>query len=302
MKLSSINAEMVRSEGAEHVCHEVTKELGIRDFLVRHMGWDERDTDIAILQIIARAVAPGSELATSKYLQRESSLNEMFNFADDEITKDDLYESALRLFGCHEQMEDYLHDRVSTLFGLKDAVVIIDLTNSNFEGRMSSSKICKRGRNKQKRNDCKQVALALVVDRYGFIVRSVIYNGNVADVTTLREVMSGLSPALSTSLTAADGKHVVVMDSGFASAENIDWLKNNGFHYITVMRSSGAEYSLEGPTSTVYDQDGQPIHLTKAVMESPADNLVLVESHSKTLKERAMYDQAIKDTRLSSSK
>ncbi|MBQ8070819.1 MAG: hypothetical protein IJ202_08215 [Bacteroidales bacterium] len=100
LKLRSKNAEKVRSERAEHVCHEVTKKLGIRDVLVRSMGWEERYADIAVMQIIARAVAPGSELATSKYFLRESSLNEMFNFADGEITKDDLYESALRLYAC----------------------------------------------------------------------------------------------------------------------------------------------------------------------------------------------------------
>ena len=61
-------------------------------------------------------------------------------------------------------MEDYLHRRVSSLFYIEEKIYLFDLTNTYFEGRTSDSEICCYGRSKEKRDDCKIVALGAVVD------------------------------------------------------------------------------------------------------------------------------------------
>ena len=96
-------------------------------------------------------------------------------------------------------MEDYLHRRVSSLFNIEEKIYLFDLTNTYFEGRMSESEICCYGRSKEKRDDCKIVALGAVVNTDGLLVRTEIFEGNRQDVDTLEEVIGSLDNGLSTS-------------------------------------------------------------------------------------------------------
>ena len=71
-------------------------------------------------------------------------------------------------------------------------MVIYDLSNTHFEGRKENSNIAQFGRNKQKRNDCKQVVFTGVINPAGFIRHSRIYEGNTADIVTLEDMINDL--------------------------------------------------------------------------------------------------------------
>lgn len=66
-------------------------------------------------------------------------------------------------------MESYLHNRVCNLFGIEEKIYLFDLTNTYFEGRMEVSRLCAYGRSKEKRDDCKIVVLAAVVNSDGLL-------------------------------------------------------------------------------------------------------------------------------------
>ena len=70
--------------------------LGIKSFL-RSQKFSEQQASIAVLQIIARAVYPGSELRTVRCLQENSALSELLGIDSKKVTKDTLYRSATRL-------------------------------------------------------------------------------------------------------------------------------------------------------------------------------------------------------------
>jgi len=59
-------------------------------------------------------------------------------------------------------------ERRAQLFGLDRTVFLYDLTNTHFEGLCARNPKAKRGANKQKRNDCKQIVVGMVFDRFGF--------------------------------------------------------------------------------------------------------------------------------------
>lgn len=285
IKLKSLHPEMARSVGAEHICLGTVKKLGIEAFL-RSRGWKGADISLALLQIVARAVYPYSEYRTVRYLRENSALCEMFDINPKSIGWNDLYDSAKRLYEVHGEMEDYLHGRVMDLFNVEDKILLLDLTNTYFEGRMEHSEICRRGRSKEKRNDCKIVVLAAVVNRDGLLVRTEIFEGNRQDVETLQEVIGSLEKGL------GEVKKLIVMDAGFSSAENIQWLRDNGYDFITVMRSSGVEYTPQGEAKEIEDRRRQKIRLQRVSVEGVADTVLLVDSDAKALKERSMYDQA----------
>lgn len=62
----------------------------------------------------------------------------MFGIPKEKITKDALYESAKRLWNEHRGLEDWLHDRVCSMFGIEEKILLFDITNSYFEGKMGT--------------------------------------------------------------------------------------------------------------------------------------------------------------------
>ena len=181
IRLSSLVQKQARTIGPEAVCRSTLCLLKVREFLSSR-GWNREQVDLALMQIIARAIYPFSELKTVRYLQGNSALLEMFKIERRKVTKDALYQSAQRLWEVHREMEDFLHERVRSMFNLEEKILLLDISNTYFEGRMEASKLCFHGRSKEKRNDCKIVVLAAVVNNEGLLVRTMIYEGNRQDV------------------------------------------------------------------------------------------------------------------------
>ncbi|NCD33785.1 MAG: hypothetical protein EOL87_10280 [Spartobacteria bacterium] len=72
--------------------------------------------------------------------------------------------------------------------------------------------------NKQKRNDCPQVAIGVVYDAYGFALAHEVFAGNTSDTKTLETVLGRLDQG-------GFEKALVILDASFASRENLDFLK-----------------------------------------------------------------------------
>ena len=69
----------------------------------------------------------------------------------------------------------------------------VDLTHTYFEGVAAGIDQAKRGRSKEKRNDCPLVTLGLVLDVSGFPKRSRMFAGNVSEATTLQKMLADLA-------------------------------------------------------------------------------------------------------------
>ena len=289
VRLSSLVQRQARTIGPEAVCRSTANVLRIRD-LLNSKGWSREQVDLALMQIVARAIYPYSELKTVRCLQGNSALLEMFKLPRERVTKDTLYQSALRLWDVHREMEDFLHERVCSMFNLDEKILLMDITNTYFEGRMDGSKLCFHGRSKEKRNDCKIVVLAAVVNTDGLLVRTMIYEGNRQDVTTVKEVVGSLDADIS-----PDARKIVVMDAGFYSADNARWLVENRFDYITVLPSGYAKFTPDSDR-VVHHEDSRHqeirLQMGRVEIEGETYNALLVDSDAKALKEQSMHDQA----------
>ena len=287
--LSKVTNHEPRVIGPEVICRSTANRLGLMEFLLSN-GFDRQEAELAVMQIIARAIYPYSEYRTVKYLRDNTALAEMFHIPKERLTKDALYKSALRLWDVHRRMEDWLHERVTSMFHLEEKILLLDITNTYMEGRMADSGLCFFGRSKEKRSDCKLVVLAAVVNTEGLIVRTMIYEGNRQDVTTLQEVVGTLSAA-----TSQDARKIVVMDAGFYSSENARWLTDNNFDYITVLLSGCAKFTADSDR-VVYHEDcrHQEIRLQmgRVVIDKVEHKALLVDSDAKALKEQSMHEQA----------
>ena len=137
VKLETLTQHEARIIGCENLCNSTMRMLDIRKYLTSR-GWKRDQINFALMQIIARAIYPYSELKTVRYLRENTALAEMFGIPKEKITKDALYESAKRLWDEHRGLEDWLHDRVCSMFGIEEKILLFDITNSYFEGKMEN--------------------------------------------------------------------------------------------------------------------------------------------------------------------
>ncbi|MDQ6724889.1 MAG: IS1634 family transposase [Actinomycetota bacterium] len=226
----TIRHSNVREIGSEWICHQTLEELGISKVLSA-AGFSEEQIQLAATQIVSRAVYPASELKTASWIKENSAISELTGYHYGNITKDKLYESALRLYTVKDQLEQHLSHKTNELFDISDNIVLYDLTNTYFEGQYSDSTLAKYGRSKEKRNDAKLVVLALVVNIYGFIKYSAIHEGNMADSKNLSLMIDKLSRCTNTQ------NPVVVMDAGIATEDNLAMIRAKGYHYLCVSRT-----------------------------------------------------------------
>ena len=283
--INTLKNKDAREIGAEWLCLQALRQLGINDFL-KSKQWSDDKINLALTHIISRAVYPASELKTVSWIKENSSVCELTGFDKNKITKDLLYGISKRLYQLKEPLEQFLSKQTNELFDLQDTIILYDLTNTYFEGQMNQSEIARFGRSKEKRSDAKLIVLAVVVNQEGFLKYSNIFEGNTADSTTLKIMIKDLSSHTS----VQDRKPIVVMDAGIATDDNVKLLKAKGYDYLCVSRSNLKAY--EADTSCVpvviKDKKQQPIELLKVRVENDNDHYLWVKSHAKALKEKSM--------------
>jgi len=285
VNISTIKNKDAREIGAEWLCKQAFDQLKIGDFL-RQQNWDEEKISLATTHIISRAVFPASELKTVSLIKENSAICEITGFDKEKITKDLLYGISHKLYSIKSPLEKYLSNRTNELFDLEDKIILYDLTNTYFEGRMQTSKKAKFGRSKEKRSDAKIVVLAVVVNREGFLKYSNIFEGNISDCKTLEIMVDTLSAQTSFS----QRNPIVVMDAGIATESNIELLKNKGYDYLCVSRSNIKNYHADINSTPVQitDKKKQPIELLKVKVDTDNDHYLWVKSYAKALKENSM--------------
>lgn len=283
--MGSLKNSDAREVGAEWLCQQALNQLGIKDFLLQQ-GWTGSDASLAATHIISRAVYPASELKTARYITENSAICELTGFDREKINKDRLYAISHKLYSIKDQLEQYLSTQTNELFDLEDKIILYDLTNTYFEGRMQGSKLARFGRSKEKRKDARLVVLALVVNREGFLKYSNIFQGNMSDSQTLSMIIEALGKHTSFSVH----KPVIVMDAGIATDDNIQMLKSKGYDYLCVSRSNLKAYYADTNTRPVIikDKRDQPIELLKISCCQNHDHYLWVKSHAKALKENSM--------------
>src|SRR6476620_6173071 len=109
--------------------------------------------------------------------------------ADDAlVAKDTLYRCLDKLLAHKEALFSHLRGRSQDLFGASFEALLYDLTSTYFESPPPEDEVDKRrlGYSRDKRGDCVQVVIALIVTPEGFPLAYEVLPGNTADSTTLR--------------------------------------------------------------------------------------------------------------------
>lgn len=279
-----------RSVGLELIALHFWDELGFNDILISS-GFDRKQAELAKVAILGRLISPGSELHTIKWFNRHTCLKEFSQPLREGIQKDALYRIADKILSSKQNIENQMRANLKRFHSLKDTIFLYDLTNTYFEGAKLGSRLCKRGRSKEKRDDCPLVTLALVVDQDAFPVYSRIYRGNQSEPETLPAILHHLSEVGEDIFDRITKPHIA-MDRGIATSDNIKYLREQGYSYFVIERRNSVKDYIEMFSDKsdfiCYDTSDTDQIWIKQIQENGISKL-LVHSTGKETKESSMF-------------
>ena len=220
-----VTMEEAREAGPVHAGHQMWHQLGIGAVL-RRAGLSDRACTLTEAMTLNRLICPFSEHAMPDWIRRTALgdiLNEDFSGLYDEA----LYRNLDRLHPNRERIEGELAEREKTLFNLDDTVYLYDLTSTYFEGQAKANPQAKRGYSRDKRGDCKQVVVGLVLDRDGFPKAHEVFDGNMQDRRSVNAMLDALEKR-----TGKKPGATVIVDRGMAYDENLEQIQKRGLHYL----------------------------------------------------------------------
>ena len=234
VNINSIVDSDPRSIGVEHVGLYALAQLEFEPLLTS-LGIPATTRAMMMAQVIARMAVPGSEAATWAWLNDTSALFEQLDVSVAGASIMRLYRAADCFTKHQAAIEAHVFKRATDLFGLEATVTLYDLTNTYFEGGLDDNAQAQYGRSKEKRSDCPLITLGLVLDGSGFVRRSKTFAGNVAEGTTLAEMLNGLHTP-----TGA----MIIMDAGIATEANLTWLREQQYRYLVVRRGGKRQFDV----------------------------------------------------------
>ena len=224
-----IDTEEHRAAGHVHVGHEFWRKLDL-DGVLAQQGLSERARQLTCAMVMNRLVHPGSEHAMPDWI-RKTALSEILGVSFEGLAEDALYRNLDRLYPGRASIEAELVKKEETLFNLDRTVFFYDLTSTYFEGLALANPRAKRGYSRDKRPDCKQVVVGLVVNRDGFPMAHEVFDGNTQD----RESLSEMLDVMNQRVGLAEGQTVVV-DRGMAYQSNLEEIRARKLHYLVAAR------------------------------------------------------------------
>lgn len=189
-----------------------------------------RPADVVAIEVINRLCAPCSEFALAEHWYASTALEDLLGVPDEAVTKDRLYRTLDQLRKGQVAIENDLKERLQGLFQLDYDLLLYDLTSSYFEGLAEANDLAKRGYSRDRRSDCKQIILALVVTREGFPLAHYTMVGNTRDLDTVQKVVEEVEGRFGKS------QRVWVMDRGMISKNTLAFLNKPGRRYLLATR------------------------------------------------------------------
>jgi transposase len=233
-----VATEQVREAGPVHVGHQLWQRLGL-DTILGQAGLSERARRLTEVMVLNRLIQPCSELAMPDWIRR-TALGDVLGTDFEGLFEDSLYRNLDRLHPRRERIERDLAERERTLFNLEDSIYLYDLTSTYFEGQCHGNPQAKRGYSRDKRPDCKQVVVGLVLGREGFPKAHEIFEGSRRDGQSLDDMLTALEKR-----TGKQAGRTVVVDRGMALEENLQQIRAHGHHYLVASRQGERNEHLD---------------------------------------------------------
>jgi hypothetical protein len=294
LRLSEMQLRRPRQWGACWLAGQLWRELQLDRFWADRLPPSRKGTPWdQILQVLAsyRLIAPGSEWRLHREWFGNSAMADLLG-ADFGLAEEH------KLYACHdlllehkEALFSHLVGRWRDLFNANFDVLLYDLTSTYFEVNASDlpeGSKRRHGYSRDKRPDCPQVVIALVVTPDGLPLAYEVLPGNTADSKTLRMFLSKIE------LQYGKARRVWVMDRGVPTEAVLAEMRNSDppVQYL-VGTPKGRLNRLEKHLLQKPWQDARQGVKVKLLAED-GELYVFAQSSDRVTKERAMRRRQLK--------
>ena len=293
LRLGELSVHRPRQWGACWLAWHLWKQLQLDQFWAKRLPPSRKGTrweQVLAVLTIYRLLAPGSEWRLHRQWFDHSALADLlgvdFSVADPH-----------QLYGCHDRLLahksalfSHLTQRWRDLFCASFDVLLYDLTSTYFESEPPFADNDKRqfGYSRDKRPDCVQVVIALIVTPEGLPLAYEVLAGNTADKTTRRAFLQKIETQY------GKARRVWVMDRGIPTEE-----------VLTEMRASDppVQYLVGTPKGRLtklekglLDKPWQQVRpgVTVKFLPQEGELYVLARSADRVAKERSMRRRQLK--------
>lgn len=293
VRLDRLRLSRPRQWGACWLGDLLWRRLRLDTFFAERLGQSREGTDwekVLRVLVLYRLISPGSEWRLHRHWFDSTALADLLG-VDGRIAQDDtLYRGHDRLLEHKDALFVHLRERWADLFNASYEVLLYDLTSTYFECDAPESPEDPRrfGHSRDRRGDCVQVVVALVVTPEGLPLAYEMLPGNTADKTTLRAMLALVQKR------HGQARRVWVMDRGIPTEEVLAEMRaaTPPVHYL-VGTPKGRLTKLEARLTERPWVEVRGRLRVKSLDEN-GETYVYTESPARVDKERSMRRRALK--------
>lgn len=287
IRLKEFALHRPRQWGACWLALELWKTLQLDEFWSQRLAPSREGTPWRLLLTaltVYRLIDPGSEWRLHREWFDGSALSDLLGPDFQLGCKENVYRTLDHLLAHKTALFTHLRKRWEDLFGAKFEVLLYDLTSTYFESDPPFPEGDKRrfGYSRDKRSDCVQVVIAVVMTPEGFPIAYEVMAGNTSDKTTLKGMLQKIE--------AQYGKlqRIWIMDRGIPTEETLEEMRQSDppVQYL-VGTPKGRLTALEKKLADLpWVAAREKVQVKLCPQEE--ELYVLVESQNRLQKERAM--------------
>jgi len=286
---ANVRVENQLDFGGPWLALQLIRKLKLDELLETVMPRGREDipwSKMALVLAICRLCNPSSELYIAEHCYKSTALPELLGIPAEKVYDERLYRALDKLLPHKKALEKHLKDRLGAVFDLKYDLLLYDVTSTYFEGECLGNSMAQRGYSRDKRSDCKQVCIGLVVSKCGMPLGYEVFEGNKNDVKTWQDIV--------TKMEAYYGKadRIWCGDRGMMSKANLKFMQTGNRKYII----GASKSTLKKFEQQLLQSDWQTIRdgLEVKMCPSPDDGretYILCRSQDRKEKEKAMHDR-----------
>jgi len=236
-----------------------------------------------------RLIDPGSEFRFHREWFLKSAMGDLLGEDFALAQKDKPYRCLDLLLKHRDALFVFLKERWGELFGASYDVLLYDLTSTYFESAPpspDSSSKKKFGHSSDRRSDCVQVIVALVVTPEGFPIAYEVLRGNQAQTKTLEPFLDRIEERY------GKARRVWLMDRGIPTEEILEKMRSRGVEYLVGTPRGRLTEFEEALLSRPWVQARDSVKVK--LLEQEGEFYVCVNSAERVAKERSMRRYRLK--------
>lgn len=229
IRLSQLKLTHPRTFGDCWLGCQIWEELQLDSFWQKRI--DKYQTAIPFskvlkLLVMNRLIKPGTEFYVHQHWFDQTAMDVLLDCDFTVAQKNRLYQCLDKILPYKDELCTYLKKQWETLFDLDYDVLLYDLTSTYFEGLCEQNPKAQFGHSKDRRSDCRQVLIALIVTPDGFPLNYEVLAGNTAEKTTLADLLAKIESLYGKS------RRVWLMDRGIPKEDTLALMRKTGVDYL----------------------------------------------------------------------